>query len=159
MGDWLAIGLPAALALLLLACLAVLLGVLAALLDRSGPIRLRHWAKAAPEPLRSTHGDAARFEVFRFLIAALAKATPLLVALLAVAALVAKGGSMGPRALSAVGLAVLGLLVAGETLNRRLVASSAEKMLRRLTPVYSFLHFRHTTLTTNHNHIVDIANT
>ena len=44
------------------------LRVLSALLERSGPIRLRHWAEEAGGALRALYDSPARFGVFRFLL-------------------------------------------------------------------------------------------
>ena len=52
---------------------AWLLSVLAALLERSGPIRLRHWAQEAGSLLRNLYGKTPRFEAFRFLLSLCAR--------------------------------------------------------------------------------------
>jgi len=52
---------------------AWLLSVLAALLERSGPIRLRHWAQEAGSLLRNLYAKMPRFEAFRFLLSLCAR--------------------------------------------------------------------------------------
>ncbi|HNU83292.1 MAG TPA: hypothetical protein PKO05_07660, partial [Thermoanaerobaculia bacterium] len=81
-------------AVLLLLPLTALVFLLSALVERSGPIRLRHWAEGAGGALRLLHGQPARFEAFRFLTSLLAKLLPLGL-FLAVAALA--GGVGGGR--------------------------------------------------------------
>ena len=56
--------------------LAILLSILSALLDRSGPIRLRHWAEEAGGALRRLNDNPARFEAFRFMVNLAAKVMP-----------------------------------------------------------------------------------
>ena len=61
---------PAALGwiLVLLLPAGVLFAVLSALLERSGPIRLRQWAEDAGGNLRRLYDAPVRFGVFRFLL-------------------------------------------------------------------------------------------
>ncbi len=126
---------PAALAwaaaLLLPAAAAA--AVLSALLERSGPIRLRHWAEEAGERMRSLYDSPPRFGAFRYLLSIAARLAPL--ALLAVlAALLAALGVAHPLlwALAAVAL----LAAAIEAANRRLLGRDPESALRRLTRLY-----------------------
>jgi putative hemolysin len=122
--EWLALAmLPAAAALL----------TLSALLERSGPIRLRHWAEEAGGSLASLYGHPARFEVFRFCLGLLAR-VGLAVLLLA---LINTLLPLGLAAAEGLGLAVVALLAAGsEFLNRVVVAHDPERALRRLTKLY-----------------------
>jgi putative hemolysin len=114
----------------LLTLVSVILTVLSALLERSGPVRLRGWAEEAGGRLLALFERPARFEAFRFVLAALARLAPL--ALLAVLA----GGfaGVGPawRVLPAIAAVAL-LVVAVEVVNRRLVGWDAEGALRKLT--------------------------
>lgn len=112
---------------ILLAVGALVAHLLAALLDRSGRIRLRHWAEEAGGSLRALYGRPEQFLAFRALLAWTAAALPVLSLPLAAAAL----GS--PTAALA---ATLGLLAAAEA-GARLVASRfAEGALRALTMLY-----------------------
>jgi hypothetical protein len=47
---------------------AALVSVLSALLERSGPIRLSHWAEEAGGRLRALYDQPLRFGVFRSLL-------------------------------------------------------------------------------------------
>ena len=122
-------------ALLLLA--AVLAIVLSALLERSGPVRLRHWAEEAGGGLRSLYEQPSHFEVYRFLLAALAKVAP--VALVVALRWLLDTAGLRQSALVAVA-AVVVLVVGLEMLNRRLVGWEAEEWLRRLTFAYRLIH-------------------
>ncbi len=110
----------------------VLLSVLSALLERSGPIRLRHWAEEAGGGVRALNDSPARFEAFRFLISLAAKSMPLAAAALLWAVLAALGVA---GAWWQAPLAIAGLLVAVEWFNRRLVNQHAESALTQLTLV------------------------
>lgn len=116
-----------------LALASAALMVLSALVERSGPVRLRGWAEEAGGRLLALFERPPRFEAFRFLLAALARLAPL--ALLAMLA----GGfvGVGPawRVLPAIA-AVAVLVVAVEVVNRRLVGWDAERALRNLTFLY-----------------------
>jgi CBS domain containing-hemolysin-like protein len=118
-------------ALLLVATLLAI--VLSALLERSGPVRLRHWAEEAGGTLRDLFEQPGRFEVYRFLLAALAKVAPV-VLVVALRALFAAFG--WPRPAWSAGGVVVALVVGLEMLNRRLVGWEAEDWLRRLTFAY-----------------------
>ncbi len=114
--------------------LAILLSVLSALLDRSGPIRLRHWAEEAGGGLRRLNDSPARFDAFRFAVSLAAKVMPLAV----VAALWAVLDGLGLPArwsLVSAPAAVALLLFAVEWGNRRLVTLHAEGALDQLTVV------------------------
>lgn len=112
---------------------AALFSVLAALLERSGPIRIRHWLEEAGDGLRTLYSRPPRFEGFRFLVALLSS--------------VARAGLLGV-AIWALVLAqvrapllwalvvVVPALAALELVNRYLVSHHAEESLRWLTPVY-----------------------
>jgi putative hemolysin len=107
--------------------------VLSALLERSGPVRLRHWAEEAGGGLLALFEHRGRFEAYRYLLSLLAKAAPLLVALV-LASFLAGTGVARP-ALWAVA-AVVGLIAAVELVNRRLVAHRSEESLARFTVLY-----------------------
>ncbi len=55
----------------------VVLQLLSALLERSGPIRLRHWAEEAGGRLLALYERPLRFEAFRYLLGWAAKVAPL----------------------------------------------------------------------------------
>ena len=62
-------------ALLLPAAVAV--AVLSALLERSGPIRLRHWAEEAGGGLRRLYDHPVRFGVYRFILSLAGRLAPI----------------------------------------------------------------------------------
>lgn len=107
--------------------------VLSALLERSGPIRLRHWAEEAGGQIRSVYDDTARFEVLRFLLNLGAR-------LLLLALLLVLLGLFGQLEITLGGLSVFLVVVvlaaAIELLNRSLVGHDPEPVLRRLTGIY-----------------------
>ncbi len=117
---------------------AALFAVLSALLERSGPIRLSHWAEEAGGSLQSLYASRLRFGVFRSLLSWLARLAPL--ALLA--ALAGLFGSFGWRypiwtslAFVAAGLAMF------EAANRALVFHDPERALSAFTRGYRLLYF------------------
>jgi|CXWL01.1.fsa_nt_gi CBS domain containing-hemolysin-like protein len=118
---------------LALAPLTAFFLVLSALLERSGPIRLRHWAEEAGGRLLAVYEDPARFEVFRFLLNLGARLSLLTLLL----ALVSELGGVS-LSLGVVGgfLAVVLLATGIELLNRSLVGSDPEPVLRQLTGAY-----------------------
>lgn len=116
---------------------AILISALSALIERAGPIRLRHWTEEAEGALRSLYDQPARFEAFRLLLSTLAKLLPITVlwslsAWLGAAGLV-EGGAMA--VLWSLAL-VVPVVVANEIANRYLVAWDPERALERLTAVY-----------------------
>lgn len=124
-------------ALLLLPVSFVLL-VSSALLERSGLIRLRHWAEEAGGKLRRLYETASRFEAFRFLLSVLARVTPILL-------LVCLWGFQQAMQLDAwwwlAPLLVAAYLTLGEWLLRWLLEVHCEKTLSRLTNVFRVLYF------------------
>ncbi len=115
----------------------ILLSALSALLERSGPIRLRHWSEEAGGSLRRLYDRPARFEAFRFLVSL----TVWLLPVISVAFLwslfgalgIAAGGWLAP-------LTVAAFLALVEGINRPLVARHAEQALSRLTLVSRALY-------------------
>ncbi len=108
--------------------------ILSAMLERSGPIRLRHWAEEAGDELLRLYESPVRFEVFRFLLSWLAKLLPAAFFLAVWSLLRAKAdGAVAVWGSAAVVAAVLGLI---EMLSRVLVGRDPELVLRRLTPIY-----------------------
>ena len=61
---------------LALAAGAALASVLSALIERSGPIRLRHWAEEADGVLLALYEQPLRFEGFRLVLSLVAKLLP-----------------------------------------------------------------------------------
>jgi len=122
-------------ALLTLAALAVagVLMALAALLERSGPIRLRQWAEEAGESVRRLYEVPERFEAFRFLLSWAARLA-LLALLLALLQLGRSLDLSHPAWTAFAGAALFSALL--ELLNRALVTRRAEDGLRRGTLVY-----------------------
>ncbi|MEJ2085095.1 MAG: hemolysin family protein [Acidobacteriota bacterium] len=106
------------------AVVTVLLHLMSALVERTSPIRLRHWALELYE-------QPMRFEVFRFLIGLLAKLSALAL-LISVLPLYQRGG----RPLLASVLTVAMILAITELINRSLVGRDPEGALRRLTQLY-----------------------
>ncbi len=132
----------ASLLAVLIGGLSVLFQVLAAMLDRPGPIRVRHWAEEAGGKLEELYTAPARFEAFRYLLSFLSKALPIGL-VLSVGAVVNWSGASdatvtsGDGAGLAWGFAVAVLvLLATELFNRVFVGNNAEMVLRRLTPTY-----------------------
>lgn len=111
-----------------------LTAVLSAMLERSGPIRLRHWIEEAQGAMRKLYKSPRRFEAFCFLLSVVAKTTPAVLFLF----LVPLMGPLGePRTwLLALGLTLV-FIAAVEYLNRRLVGHDPEAVLRGLTRAYS----------------------
>jgi CBS domain containing-hemolysin-like protein len=110
--------------------LAATLSMLTALLERSGPIRLRHWAEEAGSGLRDLYARVRRFEAFRYLVSLLARLS--MVGLYGSASwALAQAGVPAPLLWGA--LTVLPLIGAIELGNRYLVGHHAEAALRRST--------------------------
>src|SRR5260370_1259812 len=112
---------------------AAVVSVLSALLERSGPIRLSHWAEEAAGRLPAPYDQPLRFGVFR---SPLSLASRLLAILLyvAAAALFAAAGRPHPRVWSLALTAAV--LAAVEVTNRALVGRSRERALRACTVLY-----------------------
>jgi len=108
----------------------LLLSILSALIERSGPIRLRHWVEEAGGTLRQLYDAPTRFAAFCFLLGLTARLAPVIVAgllwdLFKVSAAPVDWW-LAPL-LVAVGLALV------EWLNRPLVERHSEKALSRLS--------------------------
>jgi CBS domain containing-hemolysin-like protein len=119
----------------LVVVLATLVQVLSALLERSGPIRLRHWAEEAAGRLLALYEKPPKFEVFRFLLGWSARLAPL-AAFLGVLP-VMRASTPLPWVWSVT--AVTALLAGTELLNRSLVGRDPEGALRRLTVFYRII--------------------
>jgi len=124
----------------LLAVAALLVGwtlcVLAALLERSGPIRLRHWAQEAGPTLRGLYARSPRFEAYRFLLSLSARlALACFFALVAAVLLMGSVAHPLPWAFLALFLMVAGV----EIFNRHLVGRHPEGGLAALTPIFRWL--------------------
>ncbi len=115
---------------------AWLLSVLAALLERSGPIRLRHWAQESGSLLRNLYGKTPRFEAFRFLLSLCARLTLVAFFALSAAALL-RAGVAAAVAWAFLPLALL--IGAAEVVNRHLVGRNPEAALRALTPFFRWM--------------------
>ncbi len=120
-------------ATLVLAPLLPVLVLQTALLERAGPIRMRHWSEEAGGRLRELFEDASRFAVFRFLLNLLAKLVPLAL-FAAVARAVERTGFSWP--FLAAGLLVAILWAVSEIASRSLLRRDPEEALRRLTLLY-----------------------
>ena len=122
----------ASLLTLVLTVLTVLVQLLAALLDRSGPIRLRYWAEEASGRLLGLFEEPLKFEVFRYLLSWLARMATvgLFLVLLSLTRTL-----WSPSWLVAV--VTLGLILAAtELVIRSLVGRDPERALRRFTGIY-----------------------
>jgi CBS domain containing-hemolysin-like protein len=117
----------------LLLPVAIVASVLSALLERSGPIRLRHWAEEAGGSLRRLFEVPVRFGVFRYLLSLGSRIAPigLFLALLALL----QGWNRARPAAWALGIVLL-LVAVIEAVNRLLVWHDPEKALRALTRLY-----------------------
>lgn len=117
--------------------LAILLSVLSALLERSGPIRLSHWAEEAGDNLRALYESRLRFGIFRSLLSLFARLAPIGLFLV----LWQLGSGLG---LAGAGWFALGFvaveLAATETANRLFVARSADRALTVLTRAYRAIY-------------------
>jgi CBS domain containing-hemolysin-like protein len=122
------------LGILALAVVTALVAILAAMLERSGPIRLRHWAEEAGGGLLGLFGSPVRFEVFRYLLSWLAKLLPLALFLAVWSAF--RSLATDRVVLLSAGVAVAAVLGLSEMLSRAFVGRDPEEALRRLTPVY-----------------------
>lgn len=116
--------------------LTLLFSSLSALLERSGPIRLRHWADNAGGALHRLFHRSADFEAFRYLIAVSAALAP---ACLIWTAWFFLGPTSAPIAWIALAI-LLSTLIAVEWVNKRLVEWHAEKALERLTVPLRIVH-------------------
>ena len=112
--------------------LSGLLAVMAAMLERSGSIRRRHWADESGGRLRRLNESPPHLEAFRFLLSFLARLAPLL---LSAALFLVLRGSLAARGWTALAAMALWLALV-EGLNRVLVARDPETALRRLTKPY-----------------------
>lgn len=115
-----------------LALLAVLVQVLSALLERSGPIRLRHWAEEAGGRILTLYELPLRFEVFRYLLGGLARLAPVALFLAVWPLFVV----WSPRPLLGSVAVVVVIVAATELLSRSLVGRDPEGALRQFTFFY-----------------------
>jgi len=116
-----------------LLALVPLSSLLTALVERSGPIRLRHWVEEAGGRLRALYERPDRFEAFRYLLNLISKLIPL--ALFAVLARALDAGGVAAPWWFAAALVALAV-AATELANRSLLGRDSESSLRRLTWVY-----------------------
>jgi len=117
---------------ILVTTLAVLVQVLSALVERSGPIRLRHWAEEAGGRLLQLYDTPLKFEAFRFLLGWSAKLAPLVLFLAVWPIYSAWSGHATWWSMATVAL----LLALTELISRSLVGRDPEGALRRLTGLY-----------------------
>jgi len=116
-----------------LAVATVICGSLSAMIERSGPIRLRHWGQTAGGRLSTLQSRPRSFEMFRLLLSFLSR--------LAVAALFGSvlifSAALGKPGGVLAAFVLTSLLVAiSELLNRVLVGRNPEAVLERLTPLF-----------------------
>jgi putative hemolysin len=120
-------------AFLLLVPVAMITATLSALLERSGPIRLRHWAEEAGGSLRKLLETPVQFGVFRYLLSVLSRTLPIVLAALLTSDLT-RFHRAHPMSWAFVG--VLLLVATAEIINRTLVGQDPERSLRALTRLY-----------------------
>ncbi len=113
---------------------SVLLHLMSALLERTSPIRLRHWAEESEGRLLDLYEQPMRFEVYRFLVGFLAKLSALALFVSALP-LFSKWSN---HALLTSFVAVASLLAMTELISRSLVGRDPEGALRSLTNLYRF---------------------
>ena len=123
---------------------AVLLGLLpllslaTALLERSGPIRMRHWVEETGGHLRRLWEDPARFGLYRVLLNLAAKLVPLALCL----ALGTAGERLGLARPFFYSVAIVALIVAlSELAGRRMLRRGPENALAALTWIYRSAYF------------------
>ena len=109
---------------------ASLLAVLAALLERSGPIRLRHWAQQAGGALARLYAQTRRFEAYRFVLTVIARLA--FAAFFGLLMLAFAGAGLRFAMLAGFGALAAAVLVV-EVTNRHLAGRHAEDALRALT--------------------------
>ncbi len=129
--------------LVILGLCAVLLGVLAALLERCSPIRLSHWVEEAGGRLRRLYESRRHFEAFRYLLTVMAVSLPMVI--LWVLWVNERWQGAGPSGNAVFRwwpwlFLLLGITLV-ELLNRHLVRGDSESALRRLTWLYRLLLF------------------
>ncbi|MEM7049680.1 MAG: hemolysin family protein [Acidobacteriota bacterium] len=122
------------------ALLVVAASAVSALLERSGPVRLRLWAEEAEGRLLRLHGQRERFNAFRMVLSLLAKVAPLVLMAALVALGLVAGHGQDDVVLVAAALTLLWLTLS-ELLNRLLVDRFAETALRRATLLYRALYW------------------
>ena len=122
---------------LALTVLTVLVQVLAALLDRSGPIRLRYWAQEADGRLLGLFEEPLKFEVFRYLLSWLARMATVALFLVLLSLTQSSWSPPWLAAMVTVGL----ILAATELVIRSLVGRDPERALRRFTGIYRLALF------------------
>ena len=112
--------------------LTVVIQILSALLERSGPIRLHHWAEEAGGRLLALYEAPLRFEVYRYLLGLGAKLAPLglLLALMPIVGTVSGRPLLGSLVITAL------VVAATEVVSRSLVGRDPERALRRNTVLY-----------------------
>ncbi|MGD2114240.1 MAG: hemolysin family protein [Acidobacteriota bacterium] len=119
---------------------AVVTSTLSALIDRAGPIRLRHWTEEADGRLRELYERPDRFEAFRLLLSTCAKLAP--VGLLwSLASWLRGTGLTSSPAVAGLwaGAFLLVVVTVNEIANRYLVAWNPERVLEGLTGLYRAL--------------------
>lgn len=118
---------------------AIVLAVASAMLERSGPIRLRHWVEEAGGRLRTLFERRGRFEAFRFLLSLLTRLAA--VGLYAAIVLLLVDGEVGVSWIPHLwAFAVVVVTLAGTELTiRHLVAVVPEETLKSLTWLYAVL--------------------
>lgn len=120
-------------AFVLLTPVAMTAATLSALLERSGPIRLRHWAEEAGGSLRKVFETPVRFGVFRYLLSLLSRTLPIVLAAILTGCLIRFERAHPTFWAFTV---VLFLVAVTEAVNRTLVGQDPERALRALTRLY-----------------------
>jgi putative hemolysin len=126
-----------ALGTLLLAAATYLVILLSALLERSGPIRLRHFAEEGGGRLRALVERPSAFEAFRFVLSLLAKVFPPCLAVALLVLSLRLGLGVGGAAAVAVSALLVGAVII-ELVIRTWVGRDPEGALARFTWFYRF---------------------
>lgn len=122
---------------LLLAAATYLVILLSALLERSGPIRLRHFAEEGGGQLRALVERPSAFEAFRFVLSFLAKVFPPCFAVALLVLSLRLGLGVAGAAAVALSTIFIGALII-ELVIRTLVGRDPERALSRFTRFYRF---------------------
>ncbi|MEM7480073.1 MAG: hemolysin family protein [Acidobacteriota bacterium] len=124
------------------AAVAVQLAVSAvsALLERSGPVRLRLWAEEDAGHLQALHDRRERFNAFRLVLSFLAKAAPVGVFMVVLDGALRMNLPAATAVLVATACTLLALMLS-EVINRLMVDHVAEAALRRSTGIARFFYF------------------
>lgn len=116
-----------------MAAMTLICGSLSAMIERSGPIRLHHWAQNAGGRLAALQSRPRKYEMFRLLLSFLARLS--VAGLFGSSLMLAAILGLPVGVLIAAGVTSL-VVVVSELINRVLVGHNPEEALERLTPLF-----------------------